>query len=53
MHSMSTKFGVDSSSRLSYSARTNMDTQTHKVTNATDHCRRSGVQFLLKLHLLH
>jgi len=32
---MRTKFGVDSSSRFAFRART--DTRTHKVTDATDH----------------
>ena len=34
---MYTKFGADSSSLFPFSARTDTHTQTHKVTDATDH----------------
>ena len=37
------KFGVDGSSRLTFSEDRQTDTQTHKVTDATDHPTHASV----------
>jgi len=37
MHCISTEFGVDSSSRFPFTARTHKPTERHKVTDVTSH----------------